>query len=396
MTRRFKEPVIVFGGGINGLGITRNLGNAGIRVYMVTERLDPAAFSRRCHKRIIIPNFSEREDLVKSFLENFSRKTSSRPVIFSTDDIGTLMLSKLANTLRDDYIFVMPNREVAETLVDKRKFYNSLTKEAIPFPRVYTLDEFGSIENLKKRVRYPLFIRPSISPRFGYEFKRKGFVAANEKELCYYYSLASRRKIDVLFQEIIFGPTTLQFGISGLFGKSGEPLAFFGYHRLRSWPVMFGNSSLMESWPISELLEIQNVIIRYLRSIGYRGIMDAEFKKDTRDKQFKLLEVNARSWWQNSFPTKCGQNIILKAYLDAIGQKIKPSEEYAVGKKWVDAAGDVRSSIQNGGIMGWKWLKSLSGIRDFAFFDFSDPLPLLSRLLCIAATSAQCTKADPS
>lgn len=389
MTTHFKEPAIVFGGDINGLGVTRNLGKVGIRVYCVTERVDPAAFSRRCHKRIVIPNYRERRDLVKSFLQGFSRKTSSRPVIFATDDIGTLMLSELANTLKDDYTFVMPNREVAETLVVKSKFYDSLAKASVPFPRVYKLDEFGSMENLKKSVRYPLFIRPSISPRFSRVFKRKGFIAANEKELDYYYSLASRQKIEVLFQEIILGPDTRQFGISGLFGKAGEPLAFFGYHRLRGWPVMFGNSSLMESWPISELSKMQSILIRYLRSIGYHGIMDAEFKKDNRDNQFKLLEVNARSWWQNSFPTKCGQNIILKAYLDAIGQKIKPSEEYAAGIKWVDALGDLRSSIQNGGIMRLKWFKSLSGIRDFAFFDISDPLPFLSRPLCILATSLQ-------
>ena len=131
---------------------------------------------------------------------------------------------------------------------------------------------------------------------------------------------------------------------------------------------------------------MQGALIRYLKGIGYCGVMDAEFKRDIRDNQFKVLEINARSWWQNSFPTKCGQNIILKAYLEAIGHKIRPSEEYIVGKKWVDALGDLRSSIQNGEIMRSKWFKSLSGIRDFAFFDISDPLPFLSRPLCVAAT----------
>ena len=389
MTRHFKEPAIVFGGGMNGLGVVRNLGNAGIKVYCVTERVDLAAFSRRCHKRIVIPNFRERKDLVKSFLENFSRKTSSRPVIFATDDIGTLMLSELASCLRDDYSFVVPNREVAETLVVKNKFYDSLTKTAIPFPHIYTLDEFGGMENLKRKVHYPLFIRPSVSPRFSRVFKRKGFIVANEEELDYYYGLALRQKIDVMFQEIVFGPDTCQYGINGLFGRSGEPLAFFAYHRLRGWPVMFGNSSLMESRPLSELSKMLNSLITYLRSIGYYGVMDAELRKDTRDNQFKLIEVNARSWWQNSFPTKCGQNLIFKAYLDAIGQRITPSEKYAVGIKWVDALSDLRSSIQGGEIMRLKWFRSLKSIRDFAFFDLSDPLPFLSRPLCIAATAIE-------
>jgi len=385
LTRRFKEPAIVFGGGMNGLGIVRNLWKAGINVHCVTERiLDPALLSRGCYRRTVIPNFRERRDLVTLFLRNFSAKVSSRPVIFSTDDMGTLMLSDLANTLKDDYTFVMPSREVAETLVVKTKFYDSLKKASVPFPRVYKVEEFGNMMNLKKMVHYPLFIRPTFSQRFGKMFKRKGFVAANEKELDHYYSLALRQNMDVLFQEIVNGPDTSLYGIAGLFGKAGEPLAFFGYRRLRGWPVMFGNNSLIESWPLSELSKTQSILIEYLRSIGYHGIMEAEFKIDSRDNQFKLLEVNARSWWQNSFPTKCGQNIVLKAYLDAIGKKVKPSEDYIKGLRWVDALGDLRSSIQNGEIMRLKWFKSLSRIRDFAFFDISDPLPFLSRPLWVA------------
>ena len=32
-----------------------------------------------------------------------------------------------------------------------------------------------------------------------------------------------------------------------------------------------------------------------------------------------VLESDDRSWFQNSFPTRCGPNTILKAYLDAVG-----------------------------------------------------------------------------
>ena len=48
----------------------------------------------------------------------------------------------------------------------------------------------------------------------------------------------------------------------------------------------------------------KNKIINYLKKIQFNGLFDAEFKKDPRDGNFKLIEINARSWWQNSFPTK--------------------------------------------------------------------------------------------
>lgn len=381
MIGRFKEPAIVFGGGMNGLGVTRNLGTAGVKVYCVTERVDSAAFSNRCYKRIVIPNYGGRARFVRSFLEDFSRKTTSRPVIFATDDIGTLMLSELADTIRDDYNFVVPKKDVARTLVIKQRFYDSLAKTSVPFPRVYTPNSSGGLESLKEEARYPLFIRPSISPQFTKVFKRKGFIASNDKELAYYYNLASRHKIDVMFQEIIFGSDANQYGISGLFGKKGGPLAFFAYHRLRSWPPMFGNSSLMESYPLTELSEMQSVLKEYLIDIGYSGIMDAEFKRDIRDNQFKLLEVNARSWWQNLFPTKCGLNIILKAYLDAIGEDVTYSEDYVEGLKWIDLPNDLLSAVFEKKLLTREWFGSIGNIKAFSYFDFHDPGPFATNLL---------------
>jgi predicted ATP-grasp superfamily ATP-dependent carboligase len=294
------------------------------------------------------------------------------------------MLSTLASNIRDDYYFVMPKKEIVETFVIKRKFYESLAEKSIPHPRVLIPTSFDSMRKLKKEIQYPVYIRPSISPKFAKVFKKKGFIANTEKEIDHYYSLASKHKIEVMFQEIVYGPDTNHYGISGAFNRKGKPLALFGYHRLRGWPVMFGNSSLMESMALSELSGLKNMIVHYLGNLGYYGIMDAEFKKDIRDGQFRLLEVNARSWWQNYLPTKCGQNIVLKAYLDAIGENVEYKEKYAVGTKWVDLFGDLRSAIQSGEIGRKRWFRSFRNVRAASYFDASDPLPFFARLFCIA------------
>lgn len=379
-----REPAIVFGGDINGLGIIRNLGGSGIRVYCVTEHVDPAFFSNKCYNHIVLPNYRERSDLVRSFLESFCKKTSSRPVIFPTGDLDALMLSTLANDMKDDYYFVIPRKEIVEMLAIKSKFYRSLAEKSIPHPRVLIPTSLDSMRKIKKEIRYPVYIRPSISPKFAKVFKKKGFMANTEKEIDHYYSLASKHKIEVMFQEIVYGPDTNHYGISGTFDRKGKPLALFGYHRLRGWPVMFGNSSLMESIALSELSDLKNMIVHYLENLGYYGIMDAEFKKDMRDGQFRLLEVNARSWWQNYLPTKCGQNIVLKAYLDAIGENVEYNEQYTSGIKWVDLLGDFRSALQSGEIGRIRWFRSLRNIRAFSFFDTDDLLPFLARPFCLA------------
>lgn len=382
--KKYRVPAVVFGGGINGLGIVRNLGRAGIRVYCVTESFDSASFSNQCYRRILMPHYAGKSGLVKSFLLDLSRKTSSRPVIFATDDIGTLMLSALADSMGNDCRFIMPEKKVAETLVVKSKFYASLEEMSISHPRVLIPNRFTSMKELKKELRYPVFIRPSISPEFARVFNKKGFVATTEREVDYYSNLASKHKIEIIFQEIVLGPDTNLYGIAGVFGKKGEPLALFGYHRLRGWPVMFGNNSLMESVALSDMQGLKGILVNYLRNLGYYGIMEAEFKKDIRDDKFRLLEVNARSWWQNSFATKCGQNIVLKAYLDAVGERIEYNEKYATSIKWIDVAGDLRSSIQSGEVLRRRWFRSLMNIRDNAFFDVDDTMPFFARPFCTA------------
>jgi D-aspartate ligase len=378
---KFNNPAIVFGGGINGLGITRNLGRAGVDVYCVLEGADPVVFSRHCHKHFLIPNLTQARNQIESLLKEISKKTAYRPVIFATDDIGTLILSDLKSDLRDDFCFVMPDRKVAETLVIKTKFYESLAQNDVPHPRVFVPEGIRELKILSKKLKYPIFIRPSLSQHFSSQFHMKGFVAKSAQELLRYFRVASECKIDVMLQEIVPGPDTNIYGISGIFDRQSKPLAFFAYRRLKTWPPMFGNNSLIESISLAKLPFLKETVARYLERLQYYGIMEAEFKLDPRDNNFKLLEINARSWWQNSFPTKCGLNIILKAYLEAIGEKMEYSEAYNTGIRWVNFSNYILSSIFDKEITKRKWIKSFKRVRDFAYFDVSDPFPYTPSML---------------
>jgi D-aspartate ligase len=378
---KFDNPAIVFGGGINGLGITRNLGSAGVDVYCVVEGADPVLFSRHCHKHFLIPNFAQGKNQFRSLLKELSKKITSRPVIFATCDISTLILSDLKSEMKDDYYFVVPDRKVAEKLVMKTKFYESLIQSNIPHPKVCVPKGIRELKILSKELKYPIFIRPSVSQHFSTLFRKKGFVANSDRELLKYFRIASEHKIDVMLQDIVPGPDTNIYGISGFFNKQSRPLAFFAYRRLKTWPPVFGNNSLIESISLTKLSPLKETITRYLQSLGYYGIMEAEFKLDPRDNRFKLLEINARSWWQNSFPTKCGLNIVLKAYLEAIGAKTEYSEAYSCGIRWINLLHYIGSSVFDKEIAKKEWIKSFKRVRDFAYFDASDPLPYVPGML---------------
>jgi len=381
---KHKNPVIVFGGGINGLGLIRNLGRNGVDVYCVVDKIDEAIYSKYCKKYFIIPQVQEKEEKIRSFLTKLGKNLTNYAVLFSTSDLFSLHLSNLKEDLENKYYLPLPDAEITRTLVNKRDFYHSLSKHKIPHPTTYFPNSRDDVEEISKHITYPIIIKPSMSQIFFGAFQQKGFLANSAKELIKYYLLASKLEIDTIIQEFISGPAKNLYGIAGYFNRKSLPKALFAYRRLRGWPPLLGINSLMESIPISEVTTIKEITENYLHQLGYHGILEAEFKRDPRDGAFKLLEINARSWLQNSFPTKCGINIVFISYLDAIGKEIEYIENYEVGIKWMHFLYDLRSSIEQGGIMGIKdWMASLHEINDWALFATDDILPwVVSSFFC--------------
>jgi len=394
--RYFNNPAILFGpDSITGLGLTRNLGKNGVKVYCVAEQKNEIAFSRYCKRFFVVPRVERDKEILRAFLSKIGRELQYPAVLFPGSDLFCISLSRLRDEHGSEssgkYIFFR-NTEAAETLVNKNKFYRSLDKYKVPHPITYFPETCQDIENISKKVQYPTYLRPSISQTFGGRFKKKGFVARSQDELIECYMLASRYNMDVMVQEIIPGPATNMFGINGYFNKMSEPQAFFAYRRVREWPHGFGNSSLMESIPISDVLCMKEIIESYLRKLRYHGIFDAEFKRDERDASFKLLEINARSWWENSFPTKCGINLILMAYLDSIGERIDYTDTYRIGVKWLFFFNDLLSSMKmlhEKQMSISEWLSSFKKIEDYAFFSADDPLPWIVSSLFISRNYTQ-------
>lgn len=376
MSGKFENPAILFGGeSITGLGVLRNLGKNGVAIYYVAERKSEVIFSKYCKGYFIIPRIEHDKEVLKNFFEKFENKLNNYAVVFPGSDLFCLNLSLFKS---ENYHILLPNREIVEILVNKKKFYQSLAKQNIPHPITHFPESVKDIKNIRKKVSYPAYVRPVISQVFAEKFRKKGFVARSETEMIRYCKLASKYKVDVMIQEIIPGPAVNMFGVNGYFDKNFNPRGLFVYRRLRELPHMFGNGSLIESFSISDASSIRDITVNYLHNLKYHGLADAEFKKDPRDGVLKFLEVNARCWWQNAFPTKCGINLVFMAYLDAIAKKTDYSENYEVGVKWMYFLNDLLSSMKmfkNKQITLKQWLSSLYRTRDWAFFSEDDPVP---------------------
>ena len=150
-------------------------------------------------------------------------------------------------------------------------------------------------------------------------------------------------------------------------------------------PPDFGNSTFQVSVPLSETGDAAETLKTLLADIGYRGIFSAEFKRDARDGEFNLIEVNARPWWYVDFAARCGVNVCEMAVRDALGKPVESLSGYAVGRRCVfpyydlQAVRDERAAGRLG-VLGWasSWLGPYQPV-----FRWSDPLPAIGEVAAI-------------
>lgn len=401
--RKFKNPVVVLGGGLAGLWLLRAFGRRGIDTYLVADRKDAALFSKYCRRAFIFPSMRRNLYALKKFLEKMRNNLNRRAVIYPTSDLDALNLSKLKDELYDDFHFVVGDQDSVRLLVDKSRFYRALDQNGMSFPVTYFPEDVEDVRRIGAKITYPTFIKPSITQLFNAVFgSGKGFIANSSRELIDYYQLATKHGIGVLFQEIIPGPPNNSYQLEGCYDKTYSPIVLFARQRLRVWPLDFGNTTLCVSIPLKELAKEKGMVNKLIRIIGYQGLMSAEFKEDARDGILKLLEINARAWWHFWLSAKCGADIIFSSYLDAIGEKTKLNEKYETGVKSVYFLADSGISVKmflRGDLGFSSWVSSLKGPKEYTFLQRDDLAPFVMdsanlgfRTLIKGITLFQCSR----
>jgi predicted ATP-grasp superfamily ATP-dependent carboligase len=383
----FAYPALLLNGNVNGLWIARELGKHNIGVQVVAkERHQIALWSKYCVKRLFFPGYWSCQDLER-ILRIAARTNSKRIVVYPLSDMDALNLSKIKDDLPDDYFFVVGSKSAAETLLNKRRFYQALSENNVEHPKTFCPQNLMDVKKIGKHLAYPIFVRPSISELFGriFGWQRKGFIANSYRELLDYYRLAKSNKLDIMFQEIIHGPAENSLQVEGYFNKNSCPTALFARQRLRIWPPDFGNSTFCVSVPLSDFSFEIGKITQFIKKIGYNGLASAEFKRDGKDGKYKLLEINARPWLHFWLAARCGVEIIFASYLDAIGEKPQTKQEYLLGIKSLhNVSQDMRASakmIRERKLGYVRWLYSFRGVRRLDTFEKNDMFPFFYSIL---------------
>ena len=358
-----------------GLGVVRSLGRKGVPVFWLDNDSKQIGFRSKYCTGILCPDPKNNEKEYIDFLLNIGEKLRKKGVLFPTGDIETVTILKNRGKLEKYFRIPMADLEVSNIFLNKRIFYQTLEKHNLPHPLTFFPDDISKLKDVSIRIKYPCIVKPSYSGYFRSDFNTKFFIAKSSNHLIELYNKALSENHDVMIQEIIPGNARNMHGLNAYFDRKSNPRGIFMYRRIREWPIDFGNGCSIENVNIPKLQEMINP---FVKKIKYYGILDAEYRKDPRDGEFKFIEVNARCWMQCGLPTRCGINLPYIAFMDSIGEKVENIVLCNEKIKWLLLSCDIGSSIVSMAkkeLNFGEWIKSLRGKKEYAFLAKDDLLP---------------------
>ena len=370
------QKAVVFGLFETGLGVIRSLGQHKIKVIGIDHKKDIAWYSKYVEPKICPhPLINEKEFL--SWINSiFSGDRQKVPVFFTSDDF-LICFSRNREVLSNYFLFNLPERGLLEKIADKYEQYLLADKAGIDLPTTIVIrDQEKITKDLLFNLNYPIFIKglEVNSWREKISGTTKGYKVDDEAEFKEIANRILEKNVPIIVQEVIMGKDVNHFKYCAYVSANGEILGEFTLKKIRQNPIHFGVGASVESVIDEELMVLGR---KLFKSINFKGIGSAEFKRDERDKKLKLIEINPRYWQQNYLSTFCGINFPYINYCDLLGEKVKVQNKFSSGVKWINRYMDLDSYLKyrKEGLSFFEWRKSVKGKRTYYDFIWADPIP---------------------
>ena len=371
------KGAVVIGGHVQGLGIIRILGKHGIPCYLLDNTsVNVARHSRYCKKFFKIPDSSS----LVEFLVNLSKMHNLQDwMVIPTNDRHVKELSQNKLELEQYFKVCVDCWESIEKCYNKKQTYQLAQQQNIPIPKTFFPQSIEDLQDIE--IPFPCIIKPAVMHLLYEKTKKKVIVCNNKEDLIrgYIWVQSIIPKDDIIVQEIIPGDSEQQYSACFFFDRT-KPYVSLLAKRKRQIPPDFGKATTFAE-TVHEPHVIMDQAILLLKCIHYWGLCEVEFKKDTRDNEYKLLEVNPRTWKWHSIANRSGSPFLISIYNSIYFNEPITKNDWEKAY-WRDLITDVLVNIKTQGLV--KSFNSInnyeSGIED-SVFDRSDVMPFLFELL---------------
>jgi predicted ATP-grasp superfamily ATP-dependent carboligase len=315
----------------SALAVTRSLGRKGCRV-VVTGRGFPnlSASSKFCRKayRVLDPLQNHRE-YAESIIEVVKKEKID--IIFPITEPSIYLLNHSREKLPPNVILACSDTDKMAAVSNKIALFQLAEKLHVPIPRTIYLSGPGDLCHCISDIdHFPVVIKPAFSRILGEGGFLVGKVcyANSKKDLIEIYARNRSLLYPSMIQEKIIGPGTGLFTLYDI----DRHLVLFSHRRLKEKPPWGGVSVVSESVLLDE--KMIDDAGKLLSAVNWSGVAMVEFKRDLRDGQAKLIEINGRFWGSLKLAIECGIDFP-SLYFDYLLGNCKsfPVRDFKIGHK---------------------------------------------------------------
>jgi predicted ATP-grasp superfamily ATP-dependent carboligase len=340
---RVVKHVLVLGGYTAGLAVIRALGRRAIPVSCVYSTEKEVAR----HSKFLDATFcSPAPEEETSFLDYLLSLARSHPksLLIPTSDETLAAVARGKNRLAEHFDVACMEFSRVDLALDKRKTAECASKHHIPAPRTFSPESTRELKACAEAIGYPCLVKPTSSYAHFKTFGRKMTKVHSVTELVDVWRESAEASVDVVLQEFIPGPDTGGVNYNAYF-RNTDPIAECTARKVRLDPPALGFPTVVTSRHIPEVVDLGR---RVLRSFGLSGFSCTEFKFDDRDRQYKLMEINARPNMSGALSIACGVDFPHITYDDLSRNTVTSRiEQYEEGIYWIDTLADIRVGMRH-------------------------------------------------
>jgi D-aspartate ligase len=370
-----KSPgALVMDADYRGLAIVRSLGRKGIPVWVFTHGDQLLATRSRYTRRVISWPGEDEQQKVDFLLDLADRENVRNWALFPTGDESAALLARHHLRLGERFRLTTPPWNVFQWGYDKRLTYQLADNISVSHPR--TTYPANREEVLANQYTFPVILKPAYRSCLNRFTAAKAWRIEDREQLLARYDEACTL-VDpaiLMVQELIPGGGESQLSYTALW-QDGQPIASLTARRCRQIPMDFGRASTFVETVNDP--GISQLATRFLQALHYTGVVEVEFKRDPRNGELKLLDVNFRVWGWHSLCGTAGVDYPYLLWLLTIGEPL-PATKPTIGVRWVRMSTDVPVAMREvlcGRLSLREYFRSLRSPVASAIYAADDPLP---------------------
>ncbi|MGW6060836.1 carboxylate--amine ligase [Streptomyces sp. NPDC055189] len=318
-----------------GVGAIRSLGRLGVPMYAITEdRYTPAAASRHLTRAFPWPTTGaeEPERLVEGMLR-LARRIGRPTVLIPTDEEAAVLIAEHQEPLSAaGFLFPRVEPKLPRRLASKQGLHELCVEHGIASPAASFPECYGDIEEFAATALFPVVAKNREA------FTRRSRPAVNGTTRIETPSglLGLARdwgeRPGVILQEYLPREQAEDWIVHAYFDADSTPRAMFTGVKVRSWPPHAGMTA---NAYVVDNPELADLAARFIKQIGFTGVVDLDLRYDRRDGQYKLLDFNPRMGAQfRLFESEAGIDVVRAMHLHLTGRPV-PKGEQRAGHRYV-------------------------------------------------------------